>query len=86
MPITSSAKKAVRTSARRLSENLERKNAYKYALKMARKAVDGEAKDASALIVTAQSALDRAVKTKLLHRNTASRLLSRLSKRVTPVK
>lgn len=81
MPITSSAKKAVKVSARRLEENLERKTAYKYALKMARKAIDGGAKDTSDLVVVAQSTLDKAVKTKLLHRNTASRLFSRLTKR-----
>lgn len=79
MPITSSAKKAVKVSARRLAENLVRKNAFKRALKDARKAiVADDAKATQAAITKAQSSLDRAVKTKLLHRNTASRLLSRL--------
>lgn len=84
MPITRSAKKAVKVSARRLTENLVRKNAFKRALKMARKAMtDPDAKKTSAAIIKAQSTLDRAVKTKLLHRNTASRLLSRLVKQTT---
>jgi len=79
MPITSSAKKAMRVSARRHGENLVVKSAYKRALKLAKQASTA---DAGALVIDAQSALDKAVKTKLLHRNTASRLLSRLTKNV----
>ncbi len=80
MPVTSSAKKAERVSARRLQENLQRKVAYKKALKLARKAIATDSKEAAKLAVGAQSALDRAVKSRLLHRNTASRLFSRLVK------
>ncbi len=80
MPITSSAKKAVKVAVRRAHENQLHKVAYKSALKVARKAiVAGDAK-ADDLIISAQSTLDRAVKTKLMHRNTASRLFSRLAK------
>jgi len=78
MPITSSAKKAMRTSARRHEENLASKTAYKKAIKEVKKA---EAVTAEQL-QKAQSTLDKAVKTKLLHRNTASRLFSRLTKAV----
>lgn len=79
MPITSSAKKAVKVSVRRAQENQLRKVAYKSALKMARKAIVASDKKAADLIISAQSKLDLAVKTKLMHRNTASRLLSRLT-------
>ena len=79
MPITSSAKKAVKVSFRRAQENHLRKVAYKSALKVARKAIVASDKKAADLIISAQSKLDLAVKTKLMHRNTASRLLSRLT-------
>lgn len=80
MPITSSAKKAVRVAKRRNQENSLHKIAYKRAIKDARRLIDGgaEVKAVAEAINQSQSALDKAVKTKLLHRNTASRLLSRL--------
>lgn len=82
MPITSSAKKAVRVAQRRLQENLVRKAAVKQTLKQIRKSLqtDNDKKIGESL-TQAQSALDRAVKSKLLHRNTASRLFSRLVKK-----
>ena len=81
MPITSSAKKAVRVSNRRHLENLTTKNSYKNALKTARKAVvvAGQEK-LSENVSKAQSSLDKAVKKHLLHKNSARRLLSRLIK------
>ena len=80
MPITSSAKKAVSVAKRRLAENQLKKEAYKQAVKNARKAISAKDAKASELLTQAQSTLDRAVKTHILHRNTASRLMSRLSK------
>jgi small subunit ribosomal protein S20 len=85
MPITSSAKKAVKVAKRRLGENTLSKLNYKQALKQVRKAADAGVEDMSGLLSTAQSTLDKAVKTKLMHRNTASRLLSRLNKRTSKV-
>ena len=82
MPITSSAKKAVKVAKRRYSENTINKLNYKSAIKQVRKAADAGVTDTAELLSSAQSSLDKAVKTKLMHRNTASRLLSRLSKRV----
>ena len=79
MPITSSAKKAVKVSLRRAQENQLRKVAYKSALKVARKAIVASDKKVADLIISAKIKLDLAVKTKLMHRNTASRLLSRLT-------
>lgn len=84
MPITSSAKKAVRVSVRRHLENLVVKDRYKSALKVARKLnSDAKAEEINSKISEAQSSLGKAVKSKLLHRNTAKRLLSRLVKHVT---
>lgn len=82
MPITSSAKKAVKVAKRRYTENTLNKLNYKSALKQVRKAAEAGVIDTTELLSSAQSSLDKAVKTKLMHRNTASRLLSRLSKRV----
>lgn len=79
MPITSSAKKAVSVASRRALENNTRKIAYKHALKVARKGLASGNAKADKLLQAAQSTLDKAVKTKLLHRNTASRLFSRLT-------
>lgn len=81
MPITSSAKKAVKVAKRRYNENTINKLNYKQALKQVRKASDAGVEDVKELLSSAQSTLDKAVKTKLMHRNTASRLLSRLAKR-----
>ncbi|MFA6082489.1 MAG: 30S ribosomal protein S20 [Patescibacteria group bacterium] len=83
MPITSSAKKAVSVAKRRASENIVLKNTYKRALKEARKLVLVSPDSATDAISQAQSSLDKAVKTKLLHRRTASRLLSRLASKAT---
>jgi len=80
MPVTSSARKASRVAARRLQENLLRKVEYKRALKVAHKARTAATKEAPELTIKAQSTLDRAVKSHLLHRNTASRLFARLIK------
>ena len=79
MPITSSAKKAMKVAARRHEENLTQKTALRRTLKDARKA--NLSRTASVeMISKAQSSLDRAVKSNLLHKNTAGRLLSRLVK------
>lgn len=85
MPITSSAKKAVKVAKRRYSENTINKLNYKQALKQVRKASDAGVEDVKELLSSAQSTLDKAVKTKLMHRNTASRLLSRLAKRTSNI-
>lgn len=85
MPITKSAKKALRTSARRMQENLATKTIYKKAVKLARAAVSEGASELSDLLSKAQSALDTAAKNKTIHRNKAARLKSRLAKKTVGV-
>ena len=83
MPVTKSAKKALRTATRRHEENLVQREAYKRALKDVRKvAVPGAGEVPAALISTAQSLLDRAAKNNTIHPNKAARLKSRMSKRI----
>lgn len=80
MPVTKSAKKALRVSVRRREENLLTKGLYKKAVKVVRKAVQDGAGEVSELLGKAQSALDKAAKSKTIHRNKAARLKSRLAK------
>ncbi len=81
MPVTKSAKKAQRVGARRKAENLITKDLYKQAVKLVKKAVVEGAGEVSELLSKAQSTLDKASKSKTIHRNKASRLKSRLAKK-----
>lgn len=86
MPITTSAKKALRQSLRRRARNIIRKDAYKDAIKAARAlASDGTAKDAEQILSRAFKALDKAAKTRAIRKNKAGRLKSRLAKALARV-
>ncbi len=74
MPLIRSAIKKVRKDKVRTERNQVREDALKKALKIARR--KPEAKNLS----TVFSALDKAVKVNLIHKNRASRLKSHLSK------
>lgn len=77
MPIIKSAIKKMRKDTVRTSRNAKRASNIKKLLKDARKNTD--AKAVSALY----SALDKAAKTHLIHKNKAARLKSRLAKKLT---
>lgn len=77
MPILKSALKKLRSDRRRTRENLKLKLAYKQAVKLAR------AKKSAAALTKAFRALDRAAKKKIIHKNKAGRLKSRLASRYT---
>ncbi len=77
MPIIKSAIKKVRKDKIRTARNKKRELALKAAVKKAR--VTKSAKD----IQAAFSALDKAAKVNLIHKNKANRLKSRLSKGVS---
>jgi len=80
MPITSSAKKALRASKHKKVFNLRRKNTSNDVIKELRTLVtEKKIKEAKALLPKAYQVLDKSVKTKLIKKNTASRLKSRLS-------
>ena len=81
MPITSSAKKALRQNKTRRARNIKRKVAYKDAVKTFKKF--GAAKnvdDAKAKLSEVYKTLDKAAKAKTIEKNKANRLKSRLTK------
>lgn len=80
MPITDSAKKALRASANKHVFNMRRKNAIEKALKNLKKFVEDKKKSEAVVALSlAYKALDKAVKTGLIKDNTASRKKSRLA-------
>jgi len=76
MPIIKSAIKKVRKDKKRTVTNLKAVNAYKETLKKIKKGGTGVA----ALISKFYSQVDRAVKTKVIHKNKANRLKARVAK------
>lgn len=83
MPITKSAKKALRQNLRRKVQNDRRRRAFREAVKAVRKAaMAGKPAEATALLPQLYKAIDKAAKTGVLKANTASRLKSRITKSV----
>lgn len=80
MPITRSAKKALRSSARKNTYNQHRKDGLNDAVKKVKKLALAKSKDeAQKLLPGAYKAIDKAAKTGLIKKNTASRKKSRLA-------
>ena len=83
MPITKSAKKALRQSERRRKRNTQKKDAYKELVKKMQKAVEaGKTDDARAMLPALYKAVDKAAKTRVIAKNKAARLKSRAAKLV----
>ena len=83
MANTSSAKKAVRKIAARTEVNKSRRSRMRtYLRKVEEAIVSGNQEDAAAALRVAQPEIQRAATRGILHRNTASRKVSRLSRRV----
>jgi small subunit ribosomal protein S20 len=81
MPITSSAKKALRSSKRKRVFNLRRRNEMQNIVKEYKKLVSNKkTAEAQKLIPKLQKAIDKAEKRGLIKKNTASRKKSRLVK------
>lgn len=81
MPITKSAKKALRQSQRRKARNLRPKRKMRALVKQVRALASSEKKDeAQKLLPQTYKALDKAAKAGLIKENTASRRKSRLTK------
>lgn len=81
MPITSSAKKALRQNARRRVANIEKKLELKATIKKYKKLLATNKEEAQKFLPTVFKKLDKSAKANLIKKNTASRLKSRLSKR-----
>lgn len=79
MPITKSAKKALRQAKRRTLQNTARQDAYKTAIKRIRQAIAAKRPaDAEKLLPEAYQALDKAAKTNVINKAAAARMKSRL--------
>lgn len=86
MPNTKSAMKAMRNSRRRNAINLRTRSKFKSAVKETRTLIaSGDAKESAESLKKAMSALDKAVKKDVLHKNTASRRKSRLAKALAKI-
>ncbi len=80
MPITTSAKKALRGSQKKRGFNIQKKELLGKAIKQVKKLVaDKKLKEAKAFMPQVQKILDKSVKTGLIKKNTASRKKSRIS-------
>ncbi len=86
MPITSSAKKALRQSKKRAAENLLRKEAFKDAVKKYKKLIAAKnTTEVQTALQNVYQSLDKAAKTNVITKNKASRLKSRLSKKLAQI-
>lgn len=87
MPITSSAKKAHRSSLTKRVYNVRRKTHVSNSINALKKLISaGKKEEALKKVREVQQALDKAVKGNTLKKNTASRKKSRLSKLVKNLK
>lgn len=83
MANTSSAKKATRVSARRTTINKNRTSLVRTTVRKVEEAItSGKKADAEAALKVAQPQLARGGQKGILHKNTASRKVSRLTARV----
>ncbi len=83
MANTSSAKKAVRKLARRTRVNRMRRSAMRTQLRKVEEAIaSGDAAVATAVLSATESIVMRSAQKGIVHKNTASRKVSRLSTRV----
>ena len=83
MPNTKSARKAMRQSVKRRANNIKTKDVIRESVKQVRRFVKASKKtEAGEAFAKAMSALDKAVKKGVIHKNTASRRKSRLAKSI----
>lgn len=80
MPILSNAKKALRSSKKKAARNQVTKSKTKNAVDKVKKNPTAE------FLAAAYSAIDKAVKNNIFHKNRASRIKTQLSKLVKPAK
>lgn len=81
MPITKSAKKALRQNKKRRKQNLQKSHFLKDQVKSLKKLIAAkDKKGALELLPKIYKAVDKSVKTNILKKNTAARMKSRLTK------
>ncbi len=87
MPHTQSAKKRLKQSLRRKASNRSVKAELRTEIKQVRAAVAaGNLDEAKKEMITAQEKLDRAATRRVIHKNKAARVKSRLSKALKAAK
>ncbi len=87
MPITKSAKKALRQSRKRRLFNLRRSNKMKSLIKKLKELIKDKKKEEALKILTkVYQAIDKAAKRGVIKKNTASRKKSRLTKAIQKIK
>lgn len=85
MPITKSAKKALRQSVRRRRQNLARKDAFRRLIKQAKGLAErSELTEAQKLLPQVSKALDKAVQRGVLKKRAAARKKSQIAKLLRP--
>lgn len=83
MPITKSAKKALRQSLRRRARNIQKKKKIKNLLKEVRSLIlEKKIEEAKKLLPQVYKLLDKAAKTGLIKKNTAARKKSKIAKAI----
>ncbi len=82
MPITKSAKKAIRVSARKKGYNDRLKRSMKEVMKKIEKTAKTDKKEAEKALSSAYAAIDKAAKRGVIKKNNASRKKSRLTRLV----
>ena len=83
MPITKSAKKSLRQNRRRAIRNIQRKRKIKDLIKEVKKMISqNKTEEAKKLLPEIYKSLDKAAKTKVIKKNTASRKKSRITKAI----
>ena len=87
MPNKASAKKRLRQTIRKTTENKNRKTRIKTFVKKVEQAVaQGDQDAANGVLRTAQSEIMRGVSKGVLHKNSASRKISRLNSKIKGLK
>ena len=86
MPNIASAKKRVRTNAKRAAINHSRKNRIRTQVRKVEEAIaSGDKKAAQAALNAAEPEIMRGVSKGVIHKNTGSRKISRLARRVAKI-
>lgn len=80
MPITKSAKKAVRGSLRKKASNDQKKRAMKEVIKKIEKTAKTSKDDAKKMLSSAYAAIDKSAKKGIIKKNNAARKKSRLAR------
>jgi len=82
MAITKNAKKAHRASLKKHVFNMRRKRALTDTVKVVKKAIPTDVREAEKSLSAAYKAIDKAAKTGIIKKNAASRKKSRLAKAI----